>query len=189
VLAAALQATGSATEATRERNLAGQLSARYEGLDPTATDRTAVPGGLERLSADLESPPALGVDETFVTSAQREHQELAAFHLDRGRRLFEREQDRDAMSELRRAVFLLPYEAEAHLLIGRIHLRGGRPAEAIEALKVSIWSTDTAPARIALAEAYLKNGDHALARGEVERALALDPESAAARRLLLEIPK
>ncbi len=30
--------------------------------------------------------------------------------------------------ELRRAVFLSPYEAEAHLLIGRIHLRGGPPA-------------------------------------------------------------
>ena len=38
------------------------------------------------------------------------------------------EQDREATDELRRAVFLSPYEAEAHLLLGRIHLRGGRPA-------------------------------------------------------------
>ena len=47
------------------------------------------------------------------------------------------------MAELRRAVYLSPYEAQAHLLIGRIHLRGGRPADAVDALKISIWSEDT----------------------------------------------
>ena len=57
------------------------------------------------------------------------------FHLERGRRLFEREQDREAMAELRRAVYLSPYEAQAHLLIGRIHLRGGRPRDAVDALQ------------------------------------------------------
>jgi Tfp pilus assembly protein PilF len=129
------------------------------------------------------------VDQTLVTSAQREQRELATFHLERGRRLFEREQDRDALAELRRAVYLSPYEAEAHLLIGRIHLRAGRPNDAIEALKISIWSTDTAVARVALAEAYLKTGEHALARAEAERAIALDPGSAIAKRLLLEIPR
>jgi len=124
-----------------------------------------------------------------VDTAQREHRDLAAFHLDRGRRLFEREQDREAMAELRRAVYLLPYEARAHLLIGRIHLRAGRPQEAIAALKISIWSEETAPARAALGEAYMKTGDIAAARVELERALKLDPESADARRLLNELPK
>jgi tetratricopeptide (TPR) repeat protein len=189
VLAAALQATGSAVEAVRERDIARQLSARYEALDRSASDRAAVPPGLERLRLDLESPIALGVDQTLVTSAQREQRELATFHLERGRRLFEREQDRDALAELRRAVYLSPYEAEAHLLIGRVHLRAGRPNDAIEALKISIWSTDTAVARVALAEAYLKTGEHALARAEAERAIALDPGSAIAKRLLLEIPR
>jgi tetratricopeptide (TPR) repeat protein len=189
VLAAALQATGSEVEAARERLLAGQLNSRYENLERTATDRTAVLAGLERVSATLESPLAPGIDEALVRSAQREQRELASFHLDRGTRLYEREQDRDAMAELRRAIYLSPYEAEAHLLIGRIHLRGGRPGEAIEALKVSIWSADTPAARVALAEAYLKSGEHALARSEAERALAIDPEFAAAKRLLLEIPR
>ena len=91
------------------------------------------------------------------------------------------------MSELRRAVYLSPYEAQAHLLIGRIHLRAGRPAEAIDALKISIWSADTATARVALGEAYLKTGDPAAARREVERALALDPSSADAKKLQAEI--
>jgi tetratricopeptide (TPR) repeat protein len=189
VLSAALQATGSSVEAARERDLARQLSARYEAMETTAVDRPDVPTGLERLSPNLESSLTFDLDQALATSAQREQRELATFHLDRGRRLFEREQDREAMAELRRAVYLSPYEAEAHLLIGRIHLRAGRPADAIEALKVSIWSTDTAVAHLALAEAYLKTGDRALARAEAERALALDPGSAAAKRLMLEIPK
>ena len=123
-------------------------------------------------------------EQAIVNSAQREQRELATFHLDRGRRLFEREADREAMVELRRAVYLSPYEAQAHLLIGRIHLRAGRPQEAVDALKISIWSEDTAAARIALADAYLRLQNTAAARTELERALALDPASADAKRLL-----
>ena len=91
------------------------------------------------------------------------------------------------MAELRRAVYLSPYEAQAHLLIGRIHLRGGRPQEAVEALKISIWSQDTAAARIALAEAYVALRDSAAAREQLTRALALDPNSADAKRMLAEM--
>ena len=68
--------------------------------------------------------------------------------------------------------------------MGRIHLRAGRTAEAVDALKISIWSRDTAPARVALAEAYLKQQNTAAARAELERALVLDPASADAKRLL-----
>jgi Tfp pilus assembly protein PilF len=185
VLAAALHATGGTVEAGRERDLARQLSARYEGLDrQTTTDRGPVPDGLERVALDLETPSAMQADQAIVSSAQREQRELAGFHLDRGRRLFEREQDREAMTELRRAVYLSPYEAEAHLLIGRIHLRGGQAGDAVDALKISIWSAETVAARIALAEAYLKSDNPSAARQEVDRALALDPESVEARRLL-----
>src|SRR4029079_12507717 len=101
-----------------------------------------------------------------------------------GRRLYDREEDSEAMAELRRAVYLTPYEAQAHLLIGRIHLRAGRPQDAVNALKISIWSEDTAAARIALAAAYLKLQNGAAAKTELQRALALDPESAEAKRML-----
>ena len=87
------------------------------------------------------------------------------------------------MAELRRVVFLSPYEAQAHLLIGRIHLRGGRPREAVDALKISIWSQDNAAARVALGEAYLLLKDFTNARAEVQRALALEPDSAPAKKL------
>jgi Tfp pilus assembly protein PilF len=136
---------------------------------------------------EAEGSRALRADQTIFTTAQREQRELAAFHLEQGRRLFEREQDREALAELRRAVYLSPYEARAHLLIGRIYLRGGRPADAIDAFKISIWSEDQAPAHVLLAEAYLKSGDKVAARAEAQRALTLDPSSADAKRVLAEI--
>ena len=188
VLAAALQGTGSTVEAAREHDLARQLSARYEEPErQSAIDKGQVPPGLERVALEPESSRALRADQVIVDSAQREHRELAAFHLDRGRRLFEKEQDREAMTELKRAIYLSPYEAQAHLLIGRIHLRGGRPGDAVDALKISIWSEETAAARLALGEAYLKAGNNAAARTEAERALALEPDSAEAKRLLATI--
>jgi tetratricopeptide (TPR) repeat protein len=188
VLAAALQSTGSTVEAARERELARQLSSHYAELEKqAAADKLPVPKGLERIRTEMDAPRALRPEQTIVNSAQREQRELATFHLDRGRRLFDREEDREAMAELRRTVYLSPYEAQAHLLIGRIHLRAGRPEESVDALKISIWSEDTAAARIALAEAYLKLGNTAAARSEAERALALNPESSEAKKLLAEI--
>jgi tetratricopeptide (TPR) repeat protein len=181
VLAAALQASGSGVEAARERDLARQLSAHYEARQGTDA---SIPTGLERIRTELESPRDLRADRAIVTAAQREQRELAAFHLDRGRRLFEKEQDRDAMAELRRVVYLLPYEAEAHLLMGRIQSRAGRPEDAIDALKISVWSQETPAARIALAEAYLSMKNTAAARTELERALILEPGSVQARQML-----
>jgi len=188
VIAAALLASGSSVEADREKALARQLSSRYEELERRATaDKLPVPKGLERMRLETDVLPGARSDQAIVNSAQRDQRELAAFHLDRGRRLFEREEDTEAMAELRKAVYLSPYEAEAHLLIGRIHLRAGRPQEAVDALKISIWSQDTAPARVALAQAYLKLQNSGAAREQVERALALDPNSADAKRLLAEM--
>ena len=181
LLARALQATGSDVEAARERDLARQLSSRYEGVERNPRD---VPAGLERLRMDLDAPGAIRPGLAIANSAQRDQRELASFHLDRGRRLFEQEQDREAMVELRRAVYLSPYEAGAHLLMGRIHLRARRPEDAIDALKISIWSDDSVPARIALGEAYLASKNPAAARTELQRALALDPSSSEAKRLL-----
>ncbi len=91
VLAAALQTLGSAVEASRERDLARQLSARYEEMaQEGAGEKATLPGGLERVAMELETSQALRADKVAITSAQREQQELATFHLDRGRRFFRR---------------------------------------------------------------------------------------------------
>jgi tetratricopeptide (TPR) repeat protein len=183
VLSAALAAAGQTAEAARETELARRLSSTYEKLEkPPAAD--AVPRGLERIKGDVELPQVSSIEQTLATSGQRDQQELTQFHLDRGRRLYEQERDREASEELGRALFLSPYEPQAHLLVGRIHLRGGRVQEAIDAFKISLWSAPTADAHAALAEAYLDAKDEPAARAEAERALALDAASPAARRVL-----
>ena len=138
--------------------------------------------GLERLHEEL-MPSRAGFDAIIITAGQRDQGNLAAFHVDAGRRAFEREADREAIQELRRALYLSPYLAEAHLLLGRLYLRGGRAAEAVEALKIALWSEETVAAHLALAEALLQIEEGAAARLEVERALALDPKSAEALAL------
>lgn len=185
VLGAALRAAGNSSEALRENELARQLSSRYvewERRPPSSHD--GVPRGLERLRSAPDLPGAARLDSVLVASEQREQREQAMFHLERGRRLFEQESDREAIDELRRALFLSPYEAPAHLLLGRIYLRTGRLRDAIDALKISIWSAETAAAHLALGEALLQSRDAAGARAEAARALTIEPESTGARALL-----
>ena len=181
VLSAALQQSGAIAEATRERELAQRLSSRYSTTaKPPAGD--PVPRGLERLKEQLERPGA-AVDSIINATGQRDQAQMAVFHLDAGRRAFAREADSEAERELRRVLYLSPYEAEAHLLLGRIHLRSGRTQDAIQAFKIALWSQDSAAGHLALAEAYLKTQNRTLAKEEVDRALALEPGSTAARAL------
>ncbi|HEY3045563.1 MAG TPA: tetratricopeptide repeat protein, partial [Vicinamibacterales bacterium] len=184
VLGAALAASGNAAESTREKELARRLSSTYEEWEkrPAAEQ---VPKGLERVkNNEVELPHARRIDTKITEPGQRDQQELAGFYLDRARRLFQQESDREAVAELDRALYLSPYLADAHLLLGRIHLRNGRAREAIDALKISLWSAETAEAHTALAEAYIQSKELDQARAEVARALALDPASSEAKRLL-----
>ena len=182
ILGVALQQSGATSEATRERELAARLSSKYAGWESRATGGDPVPKGLERLHEEL-LPSRARLDGIITSAGQRDQEDLATFHLAAGRRAFEREADREAGEELRRALFLSPYLAEAHLLLGRLHLRGGRPAEAVEALKIALWSEATVAAHVSLAEALLQVQDQAAARIEIDRALALDPKSTEALAL------
>jgi tetratricopeptide (TPR) repeat protein len=176
VLGVALQHTGATAEAARERELASRLSSKYAAWEKSAAGGDPVPRGLERLHEQLSSSRGI-VDSLITTAGQRDQEKLAAFHLEAGRRAYDREADREAMQELRRALYLSPYLAEAHLLLGRLYLRGGRPTEAVEALKIALWSEETVAAHVSLAEALMQVEDQAAARAQIERALALDPKS------------
>jgi tetratricopeptide (TPR) repeat protein len=185
VLAAALAAVGNTGESTRERDLARRLSSTYDDM-ARRPGGDAVPKGLERVKNEVELPHAR-LETVLAANEQRDQAQLAKFHLDRGRRLFQQENDRDAAVELNHALYLSPYLAEGHLLLGRIHLRNGRVAEAIGAFKIAVWSAESAEAHAALGEAYRQARDLVAARGEADRALALDPESADARQLIAKL--
>lgn len=188
VLGLSLQAIGRTAEGAREKDLARQLSSEYDEWETRQAGDAIVPSGLERVETELELPAALRVEKAIVTSGQRDQRELAAFHLDAGRRAYDAERDAEAIAELQRAVFLSPYDSEAHLLLARAYLRTGRASEAIDALKISIWSTDTVAARLVLADAYLQASDEAAARAELQTILTMDPGNADARRLLEGLP-
>jgi tetratricopeptide (TPR) repeat protein len=184
VLAAALQSMGATAEASRERELARQLSSTFAEWLNKATAAEPIPRGLERLKTTPEVSTLRRVDNAITTTGQREQKELAAFHLDRGRRLYDQGNNTEAVTELRRAVYLSPYEAEAHLLLGRIYLRTGQIPAAIDAFKISLWSQESPAGQIALAQAYIQSKDRANARAALDRALKLDPDSTEARELL-----
>jgi Flp pilus assembly protein TadD/TolB-like protein len=128
LLGVALQTAGSAAEAARETELAKQLGADTETRN------------LERLKLAIDLPDALRVDAALVAAEQRDQRDIAAFHLEQGRRLFERGRDEAAIAELRRTIFLAPYDSAAHLLLARIYLRTGRTQDAVDALTIAVWS-------------------------------------------------
>jgi tetratricopeptide (TPR) repeat protein len=188
VLGAALQASGAALEAAREKDLARRLSSAYSELE-ARQGTSSVPRGLERMKTDIDAAASLvRVESAIAAAGQRDQRELVGFYLANGRRLFRAERDAEALGELRRAVFLSPYESEAHLLMGQILLRGGRLREATDALKISVWSQDTVPARLALAEAYVAAREYPAARAELQTILAAEPGNAAAAARLAQLP-
>ena len=188
VLGVALQANGSSTEAMREKELAKRLSSDYTEWDAKQGARNDVPRGLERIKSDIDVPASLRVENVIVAVEQRDQRDLARFHLDAGRRAYQSERDGEAISSLRRAVYLAPYDSAAHLLLGRVYLRGGRTDEAIDEFKIAIWSDDTVSNHLALADAYVQAKDFATARAELQWILKADPQNADARRMLDRLP-
>jgi Flp pilus assembly protein TadD len=187
VLGIALQSSGNTGEGARERELARRLSSELADLDKR--NNAIVPRGLERVKLDVDVPSSLRVDTAIASAGPREQRELAAFHLDAGRRFFQSGRDTDAMTELRRTVYLEPYQSEAHLLLGRLLLRGGRALDAVDELKISLWSTESVTTRLALAEAYVAARDETAARTELQNLLTRDPQNEDAKRMLDAFPQ
>ena len=169
VLAAALGAGGAGPEADRERELARRLSERWEA----ATSGT-VPRGLERVK-DRLSVSGQRMDSVVQEGVQRDQRETSAFHLEAARRAFEAGRDPETIREAQRALYLTPYDAAAHLLLGRALARSGLLQEAVDALKMAIWSSETAAAHVALGDVLLRLRDLDGAGRAADRALVLDP--------------
>jgi len=188
VLGVALQASANAAEGQREKDLAKRLASKwvdFEKKQPAAT--AAVPPGLERVKTDLDAAGMPRMDDAIAAAEQRDQREAAVFHLESGRRLYQAQRDAEAINELRRAIYLSPYDREAHLLLGRAYLREGQIADAIDELKISIWSDDQTDARVALAEAYVQAKNVEAARLELQTVLTREPSNPAARSLLEKI--
>jgi tetratricopeptide (TPR) repeat protein len=189
VLGVALQATGAATEAAREKELARRLSSEYAEWEKKQPGVNSAPRGLERIKTDVDVPASLRVETMIVAAAQRDQRDLAAFHLQAGRRAYQAERDAEAIAELRRAIYLSPYQGESHLLLGRSYLRSGRVEDAIDSLKIALWIEDTVATHLVLAEAYVQARDLATARAELQWILKADPQNSDARQMLERLGK
>ena len=119
--------------------------------------------------------------------AQRDQREAAAFHLEAARRAFDAGRDPETVREAQRALYLTPYESSAHLLLGRALARSGLLQEAVDALKIAIWSAETAAAQVALGDVLLRLRDVDGASRAADRALALEPANAEAAALAARV--
>ena len=182
VLAAALAGSGTGPEAGRERELARRLSERWEAVAPT----DGVPRGLERVK-DRVAPARPRVDALLQAGAQRDQREAAVFHLEAARRAFDAGRDPETIREAQRALYLAPYDSSAHLLLGRALARSGLLQEAVDALKIAIWSAETVAAHVALGDVLLRLRDIDGAGRAADRALALDPADADAVALAARV--
>ncbi len=189
VLGVALQASANASEGQREKELAKRLSSKYADWDRKQPGTSTVPPNLERLKTDLDAVGQPRIEDAIAAAEQRDQREEAVFHLESGRRLYQAQRDGEAMNELRRAIYLSPYDREAHLFLGRVYLRAGQIADAIDELKISIWSDDRMDARLALAEAYVQSRNTDAARNELQTILTREPSNTDARALLEKIEK
>ena len=186
VLGSALKATGSVTEGERELELARRLSATYE----TADRRAGVPRGLERLQVRRSMPlNARRADVVLVQAEQRDQRELARVSsrprpslLREGVAIATPSPNCSACSTSRRI-----WPRRTCCSAGRISAAAGPPTRSTRSRsrcgarrprpRTSRWRRPTS-----------KDHRPDEARREAERALALDPQSSAAKSLLDTLP-
>jgi tetratricopeptide (TPR) repeat protein len=96
----------------------------------------------------------------------------------KARELYAAGLDEEALPELRRVLMVEPMNAEAYLLIGRIHLRRGDQEQAISALKTAIfWDAKLIDAHVLLGRLFLERGDRAMAMTYARNAIQIDPNN------------
>ncbi len=107
--------------------------------------------------------------------------EVIGFHLERGRILCEKQMWTEAVGELRKVLYLDPYDGNARYLLARAYLGTGDLEHALIEAKMSLWSKESAAAHMLLAQILNQMGRHDEARGEAMRVLQIEPENAEAR--------
>lgn len=127
---------------------------------------------------DALQPPAFGIRP----AASR--REVLEFHLGRAEEYGSRERWSEAIAELKKVLYLDPYNATARHLLARSYF-GTRDLErALIEVRMAIWSRDSAESRVLLARILSGLGQKAEAESEARRALELDPANLEARQIL-----
>ena len=98
--------------------------------------------------------------------------------------------DDDAMGVLRRILVSEPMSAQAHLLIGKIHLRRADMESAISSLKTALfWDNNLIDAHIALTKIFLEKKDCQQSQSYIVSALVLDENNQEALSLQRQVER
>lgn len=177
VLAQVYQALGRPVEAAAERMATQRLAEELATLEPGK----AV--GWERVLPDLSAPAAPRAARAVAAARAVEQQGLAAGYLARAASAMAAQHPADAVGELRRAVYLTPYDAEAQRRLAEACLTAGLPAEAVTAATLAVAAADDVASHLALARAHAAAGHAEAARAEARVVLGREPGNAEAARL------
>jgi tetratricopeptide (TPR) repeat protein len=160
---------------------AAEAAEEWKGVTALAPhyDTIAAPDLARRFERILPSERMLAADRSG-----RSAPEVAATLVGRGERLLRAGDLDGALRELTRAVYLDPYASRVHLLLGRTHRARGEWEKAESELRMALWSTGDASARLELAAVLKEMGRKAEAQAEAGKVLKDDPRNAAARRIL-----
>jgi len=155
-----------------------QVDAKNEFLARMA--RLKMELDVTALRAELE-PPEAPADATAATASESDK---PVVHVRRGRQEMSAGHAEVAEKEFRAALAEDPGNAAAHRGLAEIERRQGKMEDAVKDLQASLEARDSAVVRTMLAKIYLEQKKPELARVEVERALKLAPNYAAAKQLL-----
>jgi tetratricopeptide (TPR) repeat protein/TolB-like protein len=174
LFAKALERTGKAGDAAAADDQARrylQVYAKWQTEWQKSQTAAEVPLRLRQVY-DREGQFTIRADQEDVASGNT--QDL----LIKARELYSAGRDDEALPELRRVLMIEPMNAEAYLLIGRIHLRRGDQEQAISALKTAIfWDSKLIDAHVLLGRLFLERGDRAMAMTYARNAMQIDPNN------------
>lgn len=162
------------------------LKEEAQAIEAVAAQRASaqhIPSPAELLKTRLLPLPE--ATDTFVgeTPPAASRAEVIGFHLSRGTAYCEKEMWVEATDELRRVLYLDPYDGQARYLLARSYLELGDLNRALTEAKMSLWSDETPSAHILLSRILTQLGRKEEAQAEAQRALKIDPNNAEARAL------
>ncbi len=166
--------------ALRQANRAEEADEEWAGLVAVAPsyESLATPDLGRHFERILPSERLLVLDQ-----AGRSDAELSAVHLGRADKLAEAGDKEGSLRELTQAAYVNPYDARAHLMLGRAERERGNLDKAVNELRVSLWCRDDNAVRLELAALLKQLGRSAEARAEAQKVLKSDAGNASAREL------
>lgn len=164
----------TAADSLARKNLPGQY-AKWE----TEWQKSQSVSNLNLRSRDVLNQVDVS-DLSRVKAIETANANVAQEELTKIRDFYQQGLDDEALAEIRKLFDIEPTNAEAFLIIGRIHQRRGDQAAAIAALKTAIFWEGNHPqidAHILLGRIFLERGDLSEAKKYAASAIAIDPNN------------